>query len=411
MKVIHLSYSDTGGAGRAAYRIHCALRDNGIKSLMQVIHSTSGDNTVESVTGNIKGKIIQKARELTGKLISSSSSVENSIIHSPAVLPSGLPFILNNSDADVIHLHWIGREMLSIKDISKIKKPVVWTFHDMWAFCGAEHISYDNRYKEGYTSENRLPYANGFDLNFWTWRRKNKYWKNPIEIVTPSHWMAECVKKSSLMSEWPVRVIPNPIDTKKWLPVEKNIARQILGVPIDCQLIAFGSYGENQAYHKGHDLLKSALNHLKNEFFDLKVIVIGQNAPVVPVDMVFPTIYGGFLYDDISLRLLYSAVDAIIVPSRIESFSQMASEANTCGTPVIAFNVCGLRDIVDNLSTGYLANPYDAEDLAKGVRWVLSDASRLESLGKNARKNSVELFDKDVVSKKYIDLYRYVLSK
>ena len=44
--------------------------------------------------------------------------------------------------------------MISIKEISKIKKTLVWTLHDMWPFCGCEHYAYSNRYSEGYTKDN-----------------------------------------------------------------------------------------------------------------------------------------------------------------------------------------------------------------------------------------------------------------
>lgn len=407
MRIIHVSYSDTGGAGRAAYRIHCSLRDSGIESEMQVIHSVSGDYTVKNLSKSSKDKIVQKSRELPAKILSKSSVVENSIIHSLGVLPSGLPAILNKSHADVIHLHWVGREMLSVKDIAKINKPIVWTFHDMWAFCGAEHVSYDNRYKDGYCAIKNSSYSTGFDFNQWTWKRKKKYWIKPIEIVTPSRWMAECVKESALMSDWSVTVIPNPIDARKWKPIEKEVARKILGYQSDCLLVAFGSYGENHQYHKGSDLLKLVLEHLKkNNKQDIKLVVIGQNPPIVPDKYGFPTIYGGFLHDDISLRLLYSAVDAIIIPSRIESFSQMASEAHVCGTPVVAFNVCGLRDIVDNRTTGYLANAYDGDDFAEGIRWVLSDKNRLTALGQQARVKALKNFDKDVVAQQYKSIYQ-----
>ena len=43
--------------------------------------------------------------------------------------------------------------MLSVKDISKIKKPIVWTLHDMWAFSGAEHLSYEERWRKGYSKD------------------------------------------------------------------------------------------------------------------------------------------------------------------------------------------------------------------------------------------------------------------
>ena len=149
-------------------------------------------------------------------------------MHSPQIFSS--PFWLkaiNESDADIIHLHWFQNEMISVSDISKIKKPLVWTLHDMWGFCGAEHISYDRRWKEGYLKKNRPVGEGHFDLNRWTWIRKKKYWKDPINIITPSDWMKQNVKISYLMKKWPVYSIPNAIDMKIWKPVDKNLSRNI----------------------------------------------------------------------------------------------------------------------------------------------------------------------------------------
>ena len=57
-----------------------------------------------------------------------------------------------------------------------------------------------------------------------------------------------------------------------------------------------------------------------------------------------------------------------------------------CTTPVIAFNTCGLPDIVEHEKTWYLAEPFDVEDLTKGIQWVLSDADRHKVLSKYARE-------------------------
>jgi len=184
---------------------------------------------------------------------------ENKVIHSPSILPSNWVKLINNSDADIVHLHWIQREMLSIKDISKIKKLIVWTLHDMCAFCGAEHYTNDNRWREGYYPNNRPNYESGFDLNRWTWNRKKKYWKLPIQIVTPSNWLAKCVKASALIKSWPVSVIANPVDTDHWKLMDKKNVRQLLNLSQDANLILFGAAGGGKNLLKGYDLLSSPL--------------------------------------------------------------------------------------------------------------------------------------------------------
>lgn len=409
MRVIHLSYSDiAGGAARAAYRIHHALRRSGFDSRMWVSNAIAGDWTVSGPEKKWE-KIIARVRSELGSLLDKSLKTGNPIIHSTAFLPSRWPSKLNACNADVVHLHWVGFETISIADIGRIRKPLVWTLHDMWAFCGAEHVSQDNRWREGYTPNNRPAQEAGFDLNRWTWQRKCKHWKQPIQIITPSRWLTDCVQQSALMREWPATVVPNPIDTQVWQPIEKGLSRQMLGLPPDCPLLAFSASGAIAAPHKGFDLLKSALDHLRGQIPGLELIIFGQMAPRTPPDLGFPIHYTGHLHDDISLCLLYSATDAIVVPSRVEAFGQTASEGHSCGAPVIAFNTCGLPDIVEHEQTGYLAKAFEVDDLARGIQWVLSDAARHKLLSQAAREKAVRCFDYPVVFRQYLNVYQKVI--
>ena len=337
---------------------------------------------------------------------------ENKIIHSPSIFPSNWVKHINSSDVDIVHLHWIQNEMLSIKDISKIKKPIVWTLHDMWAFCGAEHYTNDNRWRESYNSNNRPNYESGFDLNLWTWNRKKKYWKIPIQIITPSNWLTKCAKESTLMKNWPVSVIYNPIDTDQWAPMDKKNARQLLNLSQDANLILFGALGGGKDPRKGYDLLLSALEYLKanNKIKKIELVVFGQSKPKSQPDLGFPIHYSGHLYDDLSLRALYSAADVMIVPSTQEAFGQTASESISCGTPVVAFGVGGLLDIVDHQINGYLAKPFDTRDLANGITWVL-ERSDSNKLGSNAREAAVEKFSEKKISESYLRIYKKLLEK
>ena len=100
----------------------------------------------------------------------------------------------------------------------------------------------------------------------------------------------------------------------------------------------------------------------------------------------------------------------IIVPSTQDTCPQSATEPLACGTPVVAFGATGLLDIVDHKQNGYLAKPFDPEDLAQGIIWVLEDDARRQTLGTNARNRAVEKFDMTKVAKQYTDLYEHVLS-
>ena len=408
MKVIHLNNADTtGGAARAAYRIHHSLLNSGLHSRMWVNVENSGDWTVSGPKDRWRKAFVQMRRHSVFPILKTMQT-QNSILHSPAILHSSWSKIINQSDSDIAHLHWIGGEMASISDIGSIKKPVVWTLHDMWAFCGAEHVSWDERWREGYTRKNRPPSERGFDINRWTWNRKIKHWKHPFNIVAPSRWLAECVQDSVIMRDWPVTVIPNCIDTQIWQPIEKILARKLLGLPIETPLIAFGTYGANSEYHKGFDLLVQALKHLSGLTEGAELVIFGQPEPKNPPKLGFPVNFMGHLYDDVSLRLLYSAVDILVVPSRKEAFGQTASEAQACGTPVAAFKIGGLSDIVKHKHTGYLAKPFDTEDLAEGIEWILSDRTS-GRLGHTARERSLQKFSYEIVSAQYQAVYQNLL--
>jgi glycosyltransferase involved in cell wall biosynthesis len=408
MKVALVSETDiSGGAARATYRVHRALIQSHVDSIMIVNHAISQDETVSGPSTAFQ-KLLVRLRLLIGNKISSFQKSANPILHSAAWLPSIWLRKLNRAPVDIINLHWINGEMISIEDIPKIKTPLVWTLHDMWAFCGAEHYAFDNRYKEGYYAKNRPDYEIGFALNQWVWKRKCRAWKKPIQIVTPSHHMADCIRKSVIMQDWPVTVIPNTLDLDIWKPVNKAYAKSIMGLPEDKPIITFGALGIDQ-HHKGFDLLKNALKNLANQIPNLQLVIFGAQAPKDQHDFGFPVHYTGLLSDDLSLRVMYSAADVMVVPSRFESFGQTASEAQACGTPVVAFNATGLKDIVIHKHSGYLAEPFDPSDLAEGIKWVLENA-RDRHLSENARQNASEKFSYEVVSKQYIDVYKAVLS-
>jgi glycosyltransferase involved in cell wall biosynthesis len=404
MRLIHLSYSDIqGGAARAAYRIHHALRAAGINSTMSVSLAAAGDWTATGPSSNL-GRLAARARPGLIRAIGRASPAYDPANLSPAVLPSSRLKHINTSDADVIHLHWIAGEMLSIAEIGRIEKPVVWTLHDMWAFCGAEHYTEDNRWREGYTRNRRPRREAWLDFNRWTWARKHKHWRRPMHIVTPSHWLADCVRDSKLMRDWPVTVVPNCLDMERWRPLEQRLARELLGLPTDVPLLLFGAEGGARDPRKGFALLVQALGHLRGEIPGLELVVFGQLAPREAPDLGFPVHYAGTLHDDLSLRALYSAADALALPSRQDNLPNTGIEAQACGTPVVAFDIGGLPDIVTHEHTGYLACPFETEDLAKGIAWVLTQG-KSDKLGGNARALAVQRFSNPVVAHLYQAVY------
>ena len=420
MNIQQINYSDSsGGAARAAYRIHSALINAGIKSSMLVSHNNIKNNLIygpHNLFGRINSQINYRGR--IGELSNRFMKTGNPILHSPSILSSNWSNKINMSDVDLVNLHWINHEMMSISDIAKITKPIVWTLHDMWAFCGAEHYSYDRRYIDGYYKNNRPEGDSGVDINRLTWKRKMKLWKSKINIVTPSSWLAECAKNSMLMGDWPITCINNPIDTEFWRPISKKLAREMLGLSMDKPVLLFGGSNGAQELHKGFDLLKESVGYLKQDNFQMQFLILGMSKPQNNELEDFQTKYTGKITDDLSLLLIYSAADALVIPSRLDNLPNMGVEGMSCGLPVIAFNACGLPDIVDHMHNGYLAKAFDSRDLSVGIKWVLQeqhkcittshkDINSLISL--NARNSAINKFSYNVVSNKYISLYDGIL--
>ena len=413
MKVLHINHSASGGgAARAVYRLHKSLNKMNIQSEMIVKKSNLNEKKILNES-TLLNRFIDKLKSKIARLLAKMQITKNPINHSPSIFSSKeLLKKINSSDADIVHLHWVQHEMLSIADIGRIEKLIVWTLHDMWAFCGAEHLSWDSRWKYGYSKKNRPKHEFGFDINRWTWRRKKKKWKNPIQIIAPSNWIGDFVTKSSLMKRWPMEVIHNPINTNFWKSSSKFLARKNLGLSKYSPLLLFGAIYGNKDHHKGFDLLINALKKLKNSPIvkEMEIIIFGEFNYNILKKISFPVHNMGYIKNDKILCDVYNAADGIVIPSRQDNLPNNGLEASACGLPIIAFKTGGLVDIVEHCKTGYLAKPFNCEDLAKGIKWVLKKKNK-KFINKKARARAVDKFSQHVVVKQYQSVYKKVLEK
>lgn len=411
IKVLSVCTSDSvGGASRAAYRIHQGVRGLGVQSRMLVKYKQTTDPDVIALDAfapkcsfykafdwvREKGK--NKLQHLRWSRYAGHESVFMSDLRGV-----DLHGALEKLNYDVLHLHWINLRFVSLSDLPK-GKPLVWTLHDSWPFCGVCHSFFDC---EGFKKEcgccPQLRSSNPNDLSHKIWKRKSECYKDmDLHIVCPSQWLADSVRQSSLFGGFPITVIPNCLDVDVFRPFDQENKNEK-------QVVLFGAIKAIQDKRKGFDKLLSALRLLEHSEHknDFEVVVFGAAESELNVDLDIPIHCVGLLDNTEELVSLYSKANVMVVPSLSEVFGQTASEAMACGTPVVAFRCTGIQEVVDHKVNGYLARPFEPEDLANGILWCLNN-NEGNMLGKAAREKVLREYAMVKVGGQYKELYESI---
>jgi glycosyltransferase involved in cell wall biosynthesis len=216
--------------------------------------------------------------------------------------------------------------------------------------------------------------------------------------------MAELAHASPLTRNWPVAVIPNAVDTQTYSPASQNEARIRLNVPLDEPVIAAFFPKNLEDSRKGFDLFLEALHHVATDSSP-HVIIAGHDRP--PAGLELPDLtfqWLGFL-DDSKAVDAYRSADVVAVPSRQDNSPQTATEALSCGTPVVAFDCTGLPDFVLHEQTGYLARPFDTRDFAHGLAHLLSDSTLRARLSESAREEASDKWSYQSIGRAHRELF------
>jgi glycosyltransferase involved in cell wall biosynthesis len=394
-------------------RLYAAIQkheSHRIRISVRVIEKTGNDDNV--IGGKPRRTLTQRWRyffitRFRKRFPRKEFASPNKTYRSQCLHHSGLGKELNNGPWDMAVLHWLGDKTMSIEEIGKLRIPYLWHLHDMWLFSGADHTSTDRRYTKAYSSASRLPGESGPDINRKVFQRKMRSWRTPRRLITPSSWLANETQLSSLTRSWPVATIPNPVDTEFWYPMDQAEARNPLGINPDATVFLFGAYAGANATHKGPDIFFDALRLLASEHDKnppdrkIHILLFGKYGGV-PDDLPFPLTHLGPVTDE-NLRAAYAASTVTVVPSRVESFGQIATEAHACGRPVIATRVGGLVDIVTDGDTGKLVGVDNPNEVANAMVWVTETPQRAEILGHNARQRAENLWPPAAVAGIYVD--------
>ena len=357
MKVLLLSTVEkAGGAAIAASRLLQALRRQGVDASMMCRKNDFGKQSWTSLLERI---VIWAFNGFTKKNLWATDI---------ALFGQDITHTKEYREADVIHLHWVNQGFISLSNIRRFirdGKKVVWTMHDAWNTMGAYHL-------ETQRQETLL--------ERWTRKRKAKlYSLNKIQFVTCSQWLKGEAERSPLTEQLTIKAIPNPIDTELFMPSEnKTHARRVL----------FVAQNVNNPM-KGMKYLDEAIKQLKGDDA-VELIALGRDVP--------------YINNEKDMVSLYNSVDAFVLPSLSENLPNTIMEAMACGVPCVGFDVGGIPEMIDHKENGFLARYKNVDDLAEGIRYVLSPDNH-ERLSRQAREKVMQCYSEENVAKKYMEIY------
>jgi glycosyltransferase involved in cell wall biosynthesis len=406
MKILHIVAGElSGGAARGAYWLHQGLRELGVDSkILNNSQTIYNDNNVVAIIKSDKDKFINILRKADRCLFLPYKRRQKRIFNTGL---TGFDFIKAKEyqEADIIHLHWICG-FVNIKHLRKINKPVIWTLRDMWPMTGGCHTPIECKgYETGCGNCMQLHSNRKNDLSRFILKRKIKYIPKNMKVIGISNWISDNAKKSKIFSAFDIRTIFNNININEFFPVDKNIARNILGIKTEKKIILIGAITND--YYKGFDKFIEAMRYLdKSKYF---LCIFGGLSKNIIESLDFEYRNFNFLYDNISIRLIYNCADVFVAPSLMEPFGKTLAESMACSIPVVCFDATGPKDIVSHKIDGYKAKPFESMDLANGIEWVLND-SNYDELCRNAKEKVLREFDSTIIAKKYIELYKSLLN-
>ncbi|MEM0964715.1 MAG: glycosyltransferase [Verrucomicrobiota bacterium] len=405
MRVLHLNTRSSGGAARAAIRLHEGLKAEGVSSRFAVAPNYQRDGFESPLCPAPDSRWIGPFRRFwqDRETRKRYSTLEPSTFHRDCrtkFRPNHLEPLL---PADVIHLHWISDFLDWETCLPWLAKqaPLVWTLHDMNPFYGIWHYAPDVHEQSGPMQE----WEN--EVRKIKSRTLSKIDADRITLVGPSRWVAERARESSQMGRFRTVSIPYGLHTRVFRPINKSVVREALGIPKNYRTVGFMAPVLKDP-RKGYNLLLEALSHLAEKGDDLSLITVGPGAKESPD---FPSLNLGRVGSDDLLRLFYAAIDCFVCPSLQEVFGQVITESMACGTPVIGFESGGIPEIICPGETGWLVPTGDTRALAQTIEKAVSDPILLRSYGQNCRGVATEEYSLGKQASAYQKLYEEILER
>ena len=406
LSILHFSTADIiGGSARSANRIHSGLRAAGHRSRMLVGIKAGNDPDVETIQ---RGSISKIADRLANKA-SDMLGFQYQFVPSSLTVPYH-PWV---QEADIIQLYNTHGGYFSLPLIAQLAelKPVVWRLSDLWPMTG--HCAYPGSCERWPSGCGECPDLESYpainkDRTAYLFKKKNDVYKRcTLNIVAPSSWTENCAKKSPLFGRFPVTRIPNGLNADAFRPIDRVKTRHNLDIDPAKKVILFAAHILDNNSRKGADILLEAINKFDNPERYL-LMLVGEGGQTWAEKTSCDIKLMGFVKNPQKMAEIYSAADAVAIPSAVENLPNVLIEALACGRAVIASDVGGMRDGIRHLESGYLAKLGDSIDFANGIQLVLNDETMRQSMEAASRRFFEEQFTSELEISRIVMLYREI---
>lgn len=362
MKVIHLSFSASGGAGVAARRGVHALCLHGMEAELWTAVGDAGTRPLLAPWWRWFMVRLDSLPQRINRRKNLFSAWSNNVV------PSRLAPRLNAARPDLVHLHWVGAGFLNLDELHAIRAPVVWTLHDTWPFTGGCH--YPDDCDGAAIGCGRCPQLGSTSVNDASRRnyaRRREALGKVASWVAPSAWMAGLANTRGRLPANRVRVVPNTVGEGWCAPDSRPAARDALGLSPDQWVLVAGAHDLAEP-RKGCEFLPGAMERLTQQTGRRVLLVLfGEGRSDVGIRWPCEVRYTGYLHKQIDLAGVLQAADLLVLPSLQDNLPNIALEALACGCPVVGFDRGGLREIVDQGETGWLTGDATPAGLARAV--------------------------------------------
>jgi len=403
MKILFLSsYVDPGSGASILVRLANRLKQEGHE--VRILTTCTGFDS-----GIIKSVCLPRGTGFINKVLNKVIPNYFNLIYFQLLVE------IQAYNPDVISIHWThGRKPIPIQLIPKLnqKYPVFWTIHDLWPITNNSFFEFtecEALLKENKNNLKGLIRQIEFTPELLLRYKRTLLGSTDLHTISPSKWLQEKINASPVFRSAANHHIPNGVDINVFRPLEQYKLKEKYGVPQKHKVILFLAANladERKGFYyfaKALDCLRKTNPHLAD---NITTLLIGENGKGASEFLPTEVKNLGSTKDISKLVEYYNVADVFVSASLADNFPSTSLESLACGTPIVAFDVGGVSEIVIHNKTGLLSKSKNAGDLARNIGKILTDKGLHSSLSMECRNYAINSFSMEEFLNSYLELFQ-----